>query len=355
MAQRPYSSQHIADIHFVYGFCNGSANLAVQEYRRRYPNRPTPSRQTFIDVHSRLAERGIQRAVNERDRLISPEDEEEVLRLITNDPRLSVRRIAMQLQMSKWHVWRILKREGLHPYHFRRVQDVIEPDLAARSVFCSWINRNLRQNRNFLQRILWTDEAKFTRAGITNHRNDHLWYSANPRVVRPSSFQHEFSVNVWAGIINDRLIGPLELPPTLNGARFLEFLETQFADSLMDLPLSYRRRMWFQLDGAPAHFSRAVREYLNNNLSPWIGRGGVVAWPPRSPDLTPLDYFLWGHMKQKVYATVPNTREELVAKIMAAAEEIRSDLDLIRRSSTQVAQRAVVCLQAGGGHFEQLL
>lgn len=74
--------------------------------------------------------------------------------------------------------------------------------------------------------------------------------------------------------------------------------------------------MWVQLDNAPAHFSRAVREYLNNyNLSPWIGRGGVVAWSPRSPDLIPLDYFLWGHMKQKVYATGPNTREELVAKI----------------------------------------
>lgn len=53
----------------------------------------------------------------------------------------------------------------------------------------------------------------------------------------------------------------------------------------------------------------------------------AVAWPPRSPDLTPLDYFLWGHMKQKVYATVPNTREELVVKIMSVAEEIRSDLD----------------------------
>lgn len=355
MANRQYSSQHIADIHFVYGFCNGSANLAVQEYRRRYPNRPTPSRQTFIDVHSRLAERGIHRPVNERARLISPEDEEEVLRLIAHDPRLSVRRIAAQLQLSKWSVWRILKREGLHPFHFRRVQDVIGIDYATRSVFCAWLNRSARYNRRFLQKILWTDEAKFTRAGITNHRNDHLWCSVNPKAVRQSSFQHEFSVNVWAGIINDRLIGPLELPPTLNGARFLEFLQTQFADSLMELPLSYRQHMWVQLDGAPAHYSRAVREYLNTHHSPWIGRGGVIAWPPRSPDLTPLDYFLWGHMKQKVYATVPNSREELVAKIMAVGEEIRADLDMIRRSSGQVAQRALVCLQAGGGHFEQLL
>ena len=31
----------------------------------------------------------------------------------------------------------------------------------------------------------------------------------------------------------------------------------------------------------------------------WIGRGGPVAWPPRSPDLTPPDYFLWGFVKEK--------------------------------------------------------
>ncbi|KAJ4429330.1 hypothetical protein ANN_26334 [Periplaneta americana] len=35
----------------------------------------------------------------------------------------------------------------------------------------------------------------------------------------------------------------------------------------------------------------------------WIGRGGPVAWPAQSPDLTPLDFFLWGCMKEKVYQT----------------------------------------------------
>ena len=33
----------------------------------------------------------------------------------------------------------------------------------------------------------------------------------------------------------------------------------------------------------------------------WIGRGGTINWPPRSPDLTPLDFCLWGLMKSEVY------------------------------------------------------
>jgi len=62
--------------------------------------------------------------------------------------------------------------------------------------------------------------------------------------------------------------------------------------------------MYFQHDGAPPHYTIRVRELLNE-LFPnrWLGRDGPVTWPPRSPDLTPLDYYLWGHMKTLVYET----------------------------------------------------
>ena len=52
--------------------------------------------------------------------------------------------------------------------------------------------------------------------------------------------------------------------------------------------------MYFQHDGAPPHYSRLVREYLRVSFpNRWLGRLGPVAWPPRSPDLTPLDYYIW--------------------------------------------------------------
>lgn len=51
-------------------------------------------------------------------------------------------------------------------------------------------------------------------------------------------------------------------------------------------------------DGAPAHFAQDVRHYLDAGFRQWIGRGSrSVAWPPRSPDLTPLAFFLWGYIK----------------------------------------------------------
>jgi hypothetical protein len=56
-------------------------------------------------------------------------------------------------------------------------------------------------------------------------------------------------------------------------------------------------RMLYMHDGAPAHFSRAMRDVLNNtDHDGWIGRGGPTAWPPRSSDLKRLDLYLWGHL-----------------------------------------------------------
>ena len=70
---------------------------------------------------------------------------------------------------------------------------------------------------------------------------------------------------------------------------------------------------WFMQDGAPPHFALAVREYLNANYEGrWIGRDGPVPWPPRSPDLNMLDFFLWRYLKSLVYAEPVNNLEHLL-------------------------------------------
>jgi hypothetical protein len=61
---------------------------------------------------------------------------------------------------------------------------------------------------------------------------------------------------------------------------------------------------------ALAHFSRAVRDILNNAYhARLIGRGGPSAWPQRSPDLNPLDFHPWEHLNSLVCAApVDNER-----------------------------------------------
>jgi hypothetical protein len=54
-------------------------------------------------------------------------------------------------------------------------------------------------------------------------------------------------------------------------------------------------RTHFQQEGPPPHYLGEVREYLDTRFpGRLIGRAALIAWPPRSPDLTPLEFFLWG-------------------------------------------------------------
>ncbi|KAJ4447231.1 hypothetical protein ANN_09235 [Periplaneta americana] len=90
--------------------------------------------------------------------------------------------------------------------------------------------------------------------------------------------------------------GGNEVPGSLK-AIFMAFTTLKFTGTtphvLEDAPLINRQHIHFLHDGAPAHFSRTARRYLDRRFPDrWIGRGGPIAWPPRSPDRNPLDFYL---------------------------------------------------------------
>ncbi|EZA56036.1 hypothetical protein X777_04039, partial [Ooceraea biroi] len=206
----------------------------------------------------------------------------------------------------------------------------------------------------FSRKILWTDEATFTRGGILNQRNSHLWLHENPHAIHEQHFQHEFRCNVWLGIIDDTLIGPYFLPPRLNTDTFLQFLNNDFYTLFEDVPLNIRRNSWFQLDGCPAHYGRGPRQWLNIHYPDrWIGRAGPVAWPARSPDLTPLDFFAWGAIKQNVYERPVNDMNCLQKRIIQACETITAIQ--CRSATAAIKDRCQACLNSQGHHFEQNL
>ncbi|GFX35972.1 transposable element Tc3 transposase [Trichonephila clavipes] len=104
------------------------------------------------------------------------------------------------------------------------------------------------------------------------------------------------------------------------------------------------QELWFQQDGATCHTARATIDLLKDTFGDrLISRFGPVNWPPRSCDLTPLDYFLWGYVKSLVYAEKPQTLDHLEDNIRRVIADIRlqmskkvienwtSSLDNIRR------------------------
>lgn len=305
------NNAYLADMHFVYGLADGNAREARRIYQERFPNRVLPAAATFTNVHRRLAETGSFKGAHDvpgRPRTArTPELEEAVLNAVEEDPGTSTRIIAGALNCTQKTVSRILHDHQLYPYHIQRVQALLPRDFPQRINLCQWFLGKLAENPQFLNLVLFTDEASFSKCAITNFHNNHIWSVENPHAVSERHFQYQFSLNVWAGIVGDYLIGPFFLPLRINGETYQHFLENELPPLLDDVPLETRRRMWFMHDGAPAHFSEITRNYLNQIYgNRWIGRGveeGNQPWPPRSPDLNPLDFYLWGHLKSVVYKT----------------------------------------------------
>lgn len=271
---------------------------------------------------------------------------------------MSTRRIAAQLNVSHPRIWEILNAEGLHPYHHTPVQELLPQDMPLREAFARYILRSDEDDNLFLRSILWTDEAQFTRDGVNNFHNLHVWSEQNPHSSREVRSQYRFSVNIWAGIIDQTIIGPVILPPRLDGPAYLRHLNTIHETIEDEVPLRVRDRIIYQHDGATPHIARPVLTFLNNQYpNRWIGRFAPDEerrWPPRSPDLTPLDFFLWSYVKAEVYKVRINTREQLIQRINDAFGTVKENIHNINLIAG-VRRRYHLCILHHGSHFENHL
>ena len=112
---------------------------------------------------------------------------------------------------------------------------------------------------------------------------------------------------------------------TVNGENYLEILCEVVVPQLQTKPNF--DELFFQQDGTSPHYALRVRDYLNKVFTQrWFGRTGSIEWPPCSPDLTPMDFFFWGVVKNKEYVKNkeknPKTVNELKDCIYDAFREI---------------------------------
>jgi len=160
-----FSDGEYCDMHFVYGFCDGNARAAVQEYQRRFPDRSIPSRSVFTRIHQTLRDTGSLPSVSlhsEREVVRTINTREIILQMVQRSPRLYTRRMASRIGVSRMHVYRTLHEEDLHPYHDQRLQHLESGDHAQRMDLCHWI----KAHPKLLSVILFSDEASFTRDSV---------------------------------------------------------------------------------------------------------------------------------------------------------------------------------------------
>ena len=147
------------------------------------------------------------------------------------------------------------------------------------------------------------------------------WANENPNIVEEKTVNLP-GVAIWCSLSSRRLIGPYFFEETVTRQTYLQMLEI-IIPRLNDL-IENENEVYFQQGGALPHLHVNVRNFLDRTVSQrWIGRrGSATDFPPRSPDLTPLNFYLRGTLKNTVYAIKPQTLEELRDQIEHAINDI---------------------------------
>jgi hypothetical protein len=91
--------------------------------------------------------------------------------------------------------------------------------------------------------------------GIVNTHNIQNWAQEDPHFTRERERQVRWSLNVWAGLQGDCIIGPYLLPERLTAATYYAFMDEALPVLPEDVPPATRELMWYQLDGAPQHLT----------------------------------------------------------------------------------------------------
>lgn len=292
---------------------------------------------------------------NKRQKRVANDDTVlEVMLSAIENPKYSLRKRASLLRnpVGKDTVAKILKENRFRPYKPQFIHTLLPRDYERRYEFCYDIQGMLEDDRFMTRRIMFSDEATFSSNGTVTSQNCRWWSDENPHFTIKARNQYSFKTNVWCGIYKNKILGPFFFRNTLNADRYLDFLQNELTDILDDLPIAERQQIWFQQDGAPCHNRHDVREYLDNIFNRRvIHRYSEIFWPARSPDLTPLDFFLWGFLKEKVYQQGPfRNVDHLERTIREMVHEINPEI--CRSVLRAFCKRTITCIEREGGYVE---
>ncbi|GFU72635.1 DUF4817 domain-containing protein [Trichonephila clavipes] len=216
----------------------------------------------------------------------------------------SAREAARRLGLPPSSVRNILRRMfQLYPYKLQSCHELLPADTAQREAFAKWAFSKMEQDPTWGFNILWTDEAHFSLHGDVNNHNCRIWVTSYPReYMKPL---HSPKVTAWCGFTGSFIIRPL-------------FFETQ-------CPVNG----WItETDGAISHTANPVEAFLIQTFGEdrIVSRRCRYPWPPRSPDLTPADFWLWGYLKSLVYLSGPSSLSELKDAIRREVSSIYPDM-----------------------------
>lgn len=284
----------------------------------------------------------------------SPENIKKADASIKENSKKSVRRRSQEMGLSKSSLSRILLKDlNLHPYKTQTMQTLSDSDKEARKEMCLWMKERLVQDDHWADRIWFSDEAHFY---LANRQNCRVWSQHLPSDINEKPL-HSPKCTAWCAFSAQGIIGPFwfeteqENPTTITKENY-QAVFNKFLAQLRQRRLRFEDQ-WFQQDGAAPHRAKSsmetVTEAFGNRV---IALGTENKWAPRSPDLSPLDFFLWGYCKDTIYHQSPSSIHDLKKNIENCIRSIPSEM--CQKVINNFKKRLDMCIKRNGCHIEHL-
>ncbi|PNF26251.1 hypothetical protein B7P43_G02649 [Cryptotermes secundus] len=264
----------------------------------------------------------------------------------TRSPKKSTTHASVELQVPQKTVRNILRiRLRMFPYRLQLLQNLTENDKILRHSFCMFIQQRNEASNDFF----FGDESTFHISGTVNKHNVRIWGTEKPRAV-VERVRDSPKVNVCCAA-SRKTVCPCKLQGVLfkpwytqkNGA--VSKVNKNFISQLTQSQRTQKRQL-SQVSHALITNLQCVHPG-SHDTHPYL------PWPPRSPDLTPRDFFLWGFIKDSVYVPPLSTSiHELRDRIMHALQAITADM--LQRVWDESDYRVDVCRVTQHAHIEGL-
>ena len=283
---------------------------------------------------------------------------DELIQSQENEPgtHLTPREISRQIGISSCSVRNIIKKDlHLNVYKRTRVNVLTERHQIQRKACC----KRLLERFSVLKvaRIWFGDEKNFTLRAPVNSQNNRVYSRSKKKRDVPSKNvlapkdRYDKKVMVF-GYVSKIAKGKLifvEEGAKLDGAYYREILKKhlQFIRKK-----SGKGCYTFQQDGAKSHTANATIQYIEASVPDYIEKEN---WPPKSSDLNPLDYSIWGILEQNVYYHRDgyDTIDELKGAIQDAWKSLPKTI--IDKAINQWRGRLQMVVDQQGGHIDHLL
>ena len=348
----------------------------IDDFRVKFPNSRVPNGRTIRRIAQKFEKEGTVNNlphVNRKRHVLTPQKLAEVKGGLEHDSLLemgdpsvsSARRNVFGLTPSSFH--RATKILGFHCYRPRAIHAMKESDEGVRKSFAEGVN-GLQMSPERMANMAFSDEAGFSLDGTVNSQNERRYSKrgeGGPDNLLHTKEKFPKKLMVFLGVHSSGKVFGLTIykqGQSLTSKTYRKLLEETVIPELKELnpesPGTLDGMTWVQ-DGASIHKTDENIKFLSdagfqsrifsatNKRCPTLVE---LPWPPRSPELNPLDFWVWSELKRQVYFPKPQNLEELEQSIVNAVFNL--DPESIKKACASFFSRCQKLTEADGGYIE---